>query len=49
MSLLRSFQPIVDEQSRVLILGSMPGVESNTKRYEEKLREWSIIGDINKN
>lgn len=28
MSLLRSFEPIVDQQSRVLILGSMPGVQS---------------------
>lgn len=32
LSLLSSFQPIIDERSRVLILGSMPGVESLEKQ-----------------
>lgn len=32
LSLLSSFQPIIDERSRVLILGSIPGVESLEKQ-----------------
>jgi len=30
--ILRSFKPVVDENSRVLILGSMPGPEALRKR-----------------
>jgi len=31
-TILRSFEPIVDEKSKVLILGTMPGVESLRQR-----------------
>ncbi len=44
--MLRSFQPIVDEQSRILILGSMPGVESlRLQQYYANPRNqfWKLI------
>lgn len=46
LSRVRSFQPIVDEQSCVLILGSMPGVESlRLQQYYANPRNqfWKLI------
>lgn len=43
---VRSFQPIVDKQSRVLILGSMPGAESlRLQQYYANPRNqfWKLI------
>jgi len=46
MSLVSSFQPIVDERSRILIVGSMPGVESlRLQQYYANPRNqfWKLI------
>jgi hypoxanthine-DNA glycosylase len=49
MSLLQSFPPIVSEQSKVLILGSMPGALSlKTRQYYAQPRNafWRIMGEL---
>lgn len=46
MELLKSFPPIVDEMSRIIILGSMPGGESLRKREyygHGRNQFWNII------
>ena len=44
----KSFGPIADEQSRILILGTMPSVESRKARFyyaHPRNRFWRVIAD----
>jgi double-stranded uracil-DNA glycosylase len=49
MSLLRSFEPLIGRQPKVLILGSMPGVKSlQDQQYYAHPRNafWPIMGEL---
>ncbi|HTI17513.1 MAG TPA: DNA-deoxyinosine glycosylase [Trinickia sp.] len=49
MMLKRSFAPVVDERTRVLILGSLPGEASLAQgQYyaHRQNRFWSLVGDV---
>lgn len=49
MSKIRSFSPIVDENSRIIILGSMPGIESLKKQEyygHPRNQFWKIIYEL---
>ena len=49
--ILRSFKPVVNAQSRILILGSMPGPEALRKQQELQHLDvqWHFIGSIQSN
>ncbi len=49
MSRVKSFAPIIDEKSRILILGSMPGIESLRKQEyygHPRNQFWKIIYEL---
>jgi hypoxanthine-DNA glycosylase len=49
VTLKRSFAPIVDEHTRVLVLGSLPGEVSLAQRQyyaHRQNRFWALIGDV---
>lgn len=49
MNICKSFKPLIDKKSKILILGSMPGVKSLEKQQyyaHPQNRFWKVMGNI---